>query len=66
MSNTDNMRVLAIVSAQLLHRQFVVDGGAAEQWHPPEPMLVIDLVADEGAEDGEPDAVRAGVSGARP
>ena len=27
MSNTDNMRILAVISTQLLHRQFVVDGG---------------------------------------
>ena len=31
MGNTDNMRLLAVVSTQLLHRQFVVDGGASAE-----------------------------------
>ena len=43
MSNTDNMRVLAIVSTQLLHHQFVEgDGGGMAPGEPPQPMTVHD------------------------
>ncbi|CUR57038.1 Putative asparagine synthetase [metagenome] len=42
--NTDNMRLLAVVSTQLLHQQLVVDAGRATDNHPPEPMTVIDRV----------------------
>ena len=34
MSNTDNMRVLAVLSTQLLHQQFVVDGGGRPRTTP--------------------------------
>ncbi|WP_416954176.1 asparagine synthase (glutamine-hydrolyzing) [Nocardioides sp. T5] len=42
--NTDNMRLLAVLSTQLLHQQLVVDGGAASDAPPPAPMTVIDRV----------------------
>ena len=43
MSNTDNMRVLAVVSTQLLHQQLVVDAEAASRaTHRSSPMTVID------------------------
>ena len=49
MSNTDNMRVLAIVSTQLTHQSFVVDN----DWGGPEralptPTIAVDLVTDDG------------------
>ncbi len=40
--NTDNMRLLAVLSTQLLHQQLVVDAGRATDHDPPEPMTVID------------------------
>lgn len=43
-SNTDNMRLLAVLSTQLLHQQMVVDGGSGSDDDPPEPMTVIDRV----------------------
>lgn len=43
MGNTDNMRALAIISTQLLHRQFIVGDGSSESDQPlTEPLLVID------------------------
>ncbi|HYJ27528.1 MAG TPA: asparagine synthase (glutamine-hydrolyzing) [Nocardioides sp.] len=42
--NTDNMRLLAVVSTQLLHQQLVVDAGSASDDAPPAPMTVIDRV----------------------
>ncbi|NPC40890.1 asparagine synthase (glutamine-hydrolyzing) [Nocardioides sp. zg-1230] len=42
--NTDNMRLLAVLSTQLLHQQLVVDGGTASDAAPPAPMTVIDRV----------------------
>jgi asparagine synthase (glutamine-hydrolysing) len=50
MSNTDNMRVLAVVSTQLAYEQFVVDGGSAVPAERlPPPSVAVDLVAEEGA-----------------
>jgi asparagine synthase (glutamine-hydrolysing) len=47
MGNTDNMRVLAVVSTQLLHHQFIADQSWAPPVPPPpRPMHVIDLVAE--------------------
>lgn len=46
MSNTDNMRVLAILSTQLLHRQFIVgDGSSAADRPLAEPTMIIDRAA---------------------
>jgi asparagine synthase (glutamine-hydrolysing) len=42
--NTDNMRLLAVVSTQLLHQQLIADAGRATDTAPPEPMTVIDRV----------------------
>lgn len=45
LSNTDNMRVLAVVTTQLVHQQFVVGTGAGwAQGAPPQPLTVIDMV----------------------
>lgn len=47
-SNTDNMRVLAVLSTQLLHHQFVAtDPMGSRLPSPPEPVHVIDLVTQE-------------------
>src|SRR3954453_20899795 len=46
MSNTDNMRVLAVLSTQLTHAQFVAgDGGAAGTGALPDPDVAVDLAA---------------------
>jgi asparagine synthase (glutamine-hydrolysing) len=42
--NTDNMRLLAVLSTQLLHQQLLVDGGRAADAPPPGPMTVVDRV----------------------
>lgn len=48
MSNTDNMRVLAIVSTQLTHHHFVErDGSANTDQTPPQPMIVHDMGTEE-------------------
>ena len=40
------MRVLAVLSTQLLHQQFIEgDGATPEEPHPPGPMLQHDLLA---------------------
>lgn len=47
MSNTDNMRVLAVLSTQLIHHQFIDgDASSAADRPPAEPMTVIDLVTE--------------------
>lgn len=53
MSNTDNMRVLAIVSTQLIYESFVADPrmGALRE-NLPKMTVAVDLVADEGISDG--------------
>jgi len=48
MSNTDNMRVLAVVSTQLTHERFIADGGPeAPPWPLPDPSVAVDLAADD-------------------
>lgn len=53
MSNTDNMRIVAVLSTLLLQRQFVqADGGNDAPGRPPEPMMIVDRVretADAGS-----------------
>ena len=45
MSNTDNMRILAVLSTMLTHRQFIAaDGRGNHDEEPPQPMLVIDML----------------------
>ena len=47
MSNTDNMRLLAVVSTQLLHQQFIASApGVQALVSPPEPMTVVDFVSE--------------------
>jgi asparagine synthase (glutamine-hydrolysing) len=48
MSNTDNMRVLAIVSTQLTHQSFITGGGEVPQQRALlEPSVAVDLVNDD-------------------
>ena len=48
MSNTDNMRVLAVVSTQLTHEYFIAGGGyGALEWSLPDPSVGVDLVKDD-------------------
>jgi len=48
MSNTDNMRVLAIVSTQLTHETFIAGGGRGMPDPPlPAPSVAVDLVTDD-------------------
>jgi asparagine synthase (glutamine-hydrolysing) len=48
MSNTDNMRVLAVVSTQLTHDSFIAGGGTgALGWDLPDPSVAVDLVAED-------------------
>jgi asparagine synthase (glutamine-hydrolysing) len=48
MSNTDNMRVLAIVSTQLTYESLIAGGGSdAREWALPDPSVAVDLVPDE-------------------
>jgi len=45
MSNTDNMRVLAILSTQLAHRHFIEgDGSGGRDRAPPEPITAMDML----------------------
>jgi asparagine synthase (glutamine-hydrolysing) len=48
MGNTDNMRVMAVLSTQLTHREFVAgDGGDVTDRAPRRPDVAVDLVAAE-------------------
>ncbi len=42
--NTDNMRVMAVISTQLIHSQFIA-GGSPDSPAAPEPVHVVDLLA---------------------
>lgn len=45
MSNTDNMRILAVLSTQLIHQQFIAgDGSTGAERCPVEPLVITDLV----------------------
>ncbi len=47
LGNTDNMRVMAVLSTQLVHHEFVNgDGGSPADDVPPAPLMVVDLVSD--------------------
>jgi asparagine synthase (glutamine-hydrolysing) len=49
MGNTDNMRLLAVLSTMLAHDVFVAgDGGGGRDEGPPRPMIVIDTLAEAG------------------
>ena len=46
MSNTDNMRMVAILSTMLVHHHFIKgDGSGDSREKPPEPMTVVDTVS---------------------
>jgi asparagine synthase (glutamine-hydrolysing) len=47
MSNTDNMRVLAVVSTQLTHECFIAGGLGERESSLPDPSVAVDLVADD-------------------
>ena len=58
--NTDNMRIVAVLSTQLLYQQFIADTGAwMVRQDPPPPVLVVDLVARERDADDNLEPVRA-------
>jgi len=46
MSNTDNMRIVAVLSTLLLHHHYVdTDSNLREERQPPKPMTIIDKIA---------------------
>ena len=48
LSNTDNMRVLAVVSTQLTYKSFIVQGGSGSSERPlSDPSVAVDLVTDD-------------------
>ncbi len=48
MSNTDNMRILAVLSTQLTHERFVIGGGRGTLDRAlPDPSVAVDLVTDD-------------------
>jgi asparagine synthase (glutamine-hydrolysing) len=48
MSNTDNMRVLAVVSTQLTHECFIAnDGRKAPERSLPDPSVAVDLITED-------------------
>ncbi len=48
MSNTDNMRVLAVVSTQLTHESFIAGGGNGTPDRAlPDPSVAVDVVTDD-------------------
>ena len=48
MSNTDNMRILAVVSTQLMHESFIAEGGSGSSEVPlSDPSVAIDLITDD-------------------
>jgi len=51
MGNTDNMRVLAVVSTQLLHQQFIADSWPIPEPKPSEPLSIADLTTQERESD---------------
>jgi asparagine synthase (glutamine-hydrolysing) len=54
MSHTDDMRTLAVVSTQLTYESFIVgDGRVSAEPTLPEPLVAVDLVADD-ANSGSP------------
>ena len=45
MSNTDNMRILGVLSTQLIYQQFIAgDGSSGADRSPVEPLMITDLV----------------------
>ncbi|MBK8448434.1 MAG: asparagine synthase (glutamine-hydrolyzing) [Micropruina sp.] len=56
--NTDNMRMLAVLSTQLLYQQFIAPSQIAVE-RPADPLLVIDLVDSEREQDVPASYVRS-------
>jgi asparagine synthase (glutamine-hydrolysing) len=55
MSNTDNMRILAVLSTMLIHQEFIAgDGRGAHGEDPPRPQMVIDAIAAGAAKGDTP------------
>jgi len=53
MGNTDNMRVLAVISAQLTHQQFIIEGGAGAVDRAPSRITVaVDMTEKPNSEKG--------------
>ncbi len=47
MSNSDNMKVVALLSTMLVHHHYIdQDGNGGRDQRPPEPVKIIDMVAD--------------------
>jgi asparagine synthase (glutamine-hydrolysing) len=44
MSNTDNMRALAVISTSLLHAMFIQGDGGSDGEKPAEPIAVYDMI----------------------
>ena len=45
MSNTDNMKLVSVLSTTLLHHHYIEnDGGVGRDNRPPGPMTIIDMV----------------------
>lgn len=67
MSNTDNMRVLAVVSTQLTHQQLIVDSGNESRCVPTSPPTVaIDLLASSDGNHHDQPHLRARQPAHRP
>ena len=48
MSNTDNMRILAVLSTMLTHHLFIAsDGRGSHDEEPPQPMMMIDMLGPD-------------------
>ena len=47
MSNTDSMRLAAVLSVQVLHEQFLSSDGGRASARPPQPMAVFDALAPQ-------------------
>ena len=45
-SNTDNMRIMAVLSTQLTHALFIRGAGITDE-PPPQPMITIDLLGEQ-------------------
>jgi asparagine synthase (glutamine-hydrolysing) len=62
--NTDNMRVLAVVTTQLTYQHFIAgDGAAAGGQAPAEPRIVVDMASEDRSTDDRGSYVRPGQLG---
>lgn len=53
MSNTDNMRLLAVLSTMLVHGSFIAGDGGGGRGEEPRPMTVIDALARAGGKGSQ-------------